>query len=404
MTTPHAATPLRFLRQTNELRVLSVLRTRGASSRTTLAETTGLSRTTLSAITAELLESQAIIEVPVEAEDDARPPGRPPMLLSLNSTAGIAIGVDFGHGRVRAAIANAAHVVLASDVRPHAERTPWTHRVRLAIDLVESLAERDKMTLSALQGIGVGITGPVRAGMKGADLAVSSFSHRFGAPVLVDNNARLAGLAEGTWGAAAGLSDVVYLRLSRGVGAAIILDGRLHRGESGGAGELGHVSIDPAGARCWCGNTGCLESYVSLGSVLAECQAVGATSLQDALDRLSAGDPGVREIFARAGQRIGVVLGAASSILDPKHIVIAGELSLAGDYLLDPLRESLRLSVPGAVFRKLNIRTAKLDESDAARGGIALVLHDPALSPRLYAQQRLRGSDDPAEAAVEEAR
>ncbi|MDQ1703216.1 MAG: hypothetical protein QOF57_2468, partial [Frankiaceae bacterium] len=107
--------PLRFLRQTHELRVLAVLRSRGAASRATVGELTGLSRTTLSAIAAELLQSGAIVEVAANGDEDVRRPGRPVTLLSLNPTAGVAVGVDFGHRRVRISIANAAHALLASE-------------------------------------------------------------------------------------------------------------------------------------------------------------------------------------------------------------------------------------------------------------------------------------------------
>jgi predicted NBD/HSP70 family sugar kinase len=186
-----------------------------------------------------------------------------------------------------------------------------------------------------------------------------------------DNNTRLAALAEAIWGAGAGVQDVLYLRLSYGVGGGLVLGGHLFSGAGGAAGELGHVSVDRDGPRCACGGRGCLERYVSLAAVLEQS---GVRRFDEFLRRIDAGDETAQRIIDDAGTRIGEVLAAACNTVNPDTVVIGGELAEAGDHLLRPLRAVLQQYTHSQVRRQLRIAPAVLGHDDAARGGIALVL------------------------------
>ncbi|TWD74912.1 putative NBD/HSP70 family sugar kinase [Kribbella amoyensis] len=393
------AGPLRLLRETHEERVLAVLRTQGAMTRAQLAEQTGLSRATLSSIVQHLLAGQALTETGAE-EGASRGRGRPVTVLTLNPGGGLAVGMDLQHRAVQVTVANVAHEIVASTGIACSERTPWARRIELASELVESLAAANSLSLKALAGVGVGVVGPVpetgghpatpedsptRAQGKQSKthsraarsrLVHDGLAERFDVPVYVDNNTRLAALGEAIWGAAAGLQNVLYLRLSYGVGSGLVLGGHLFSGAGGAAGELGHVSVDPEWPPCPCGGRGCLERYVSLGAVLEEC---GFRQFDEVLRRLEDGDEAVRSVIARAGERIGTVLAAACNTVNPEMVVIGGELAAAGDVLLDPVRDTVRKHTHSQVRRGLEITPATLGHDDAARGGIALVLRRSAL-------------------------
>ncbi|MFI6829932.1 ROK family protein [Kribbella sp. NPDC050241] len=393
------AGPLRLLRETHEDRVLTVLRTQGAMTRAQLAERTGLSRATLSSIVQELLAADALTETAID-DNTSRGRGRPVTQLTVNASGGLALGMDLGHRLIQVTIANVAHEVVGSAGTDCSERTPWSKRLELALDLVDTLAADNGISLSALAGVGVGVVGPVSetGGHRQPSRATrihlvrDGLTDRFGVPVYVDNNTRLAALGEAIWGAGAGLQNVLYLRLSYGVGGGLVLGGHLFSGAGGAAGELGHITVDPRGPKCACGGRGCLERYVSLAAILEQC---GVRRFDEVLGRLADGDRAVRAVISTAGTRIGEVLAAACNTVNPETVVIGGELAAAGASLLDPIRDAVRKHTHNQVRHGLRIAPAALGHDDAARGGIALVLRRSALLAGYPAAPA-----DPAEAAA----
>lgn len=376
---------LRLLRESHEERLLATLRADGALSRAELGRRTGLSRATLYTIVQHLIANDRVVERAAEAAPD-RGRGRPPTLVALNPGGGLALGVDLGHQRVQVAIANVAHEVIASGSERCKERTPWNRRLAIAVELAERLARTHRISLNALGGVGAGVVGPVAAspaspaGSGGradrAELVRDGLAARFGVPVTVDNNTRLAALAEAIWGAGAGLDNVLYVKLSYGVGGGLVLGGHLHSGAAGGAGEVGHVSVDPDGPRCVCGGRGCLERYVSIPAILQQCEA---QQLEPVLERLRAGDRRTRQVFTTAGRRLGQVLAAACNVVNPEAVVVGGELAEAGDDLLQPAHEAIETYAHRQVRQGLRVRVAELGDEAAARGGIALVLRKSEL-------------------------
>lgn len=381
---PDVAVPnvLRRLRESHEERVLAVLRTHGAQSRGELGRRTGLSRATLYAIIQRLVASDTVVETSAR-QDGARGRGRPATLVTLNPGAGLALGLDLGRRRVHAAIANVAHEVIASDSDSCAESASWSTRMDVALRLVDGMAARSEVSLNALTGVGAGLVGPVHhAGRPGhrrtnrIEQVRDELANRFDAPVHVDNNTRLAALAEAIWGSAAGVQNVLYIRVSYGVGGGLVLDGQLFAGAAGGAGELGHVCVEPDGPACTCGGHGCLERYVCLPAILEQCHA---RRFEHVLGRLRRDDSAVRSVIATAGLRLGRVIAGACNVINPEAVVIGGEVALAGDALLSPARKAIDAYAHRDVRRSLRVHAATLGEAGAARGGIALALHRSTL-------------------------
>lgn len=374
---PLPQSALTQLRDAHRRRALSVLRTDGPTSRAELARRLGLSPTTLTNLANALLNAGSIIEIESPA-NRRRGRGRPGTLLALNSSAGAVAGIDLAHRRVQVTLANMAHEVLGSAAQSHPERTTWRRRVALAAELIERLADEYAIELGALRAIGVGVVGPGDEHATRAEIVTADLNERFGVPVLVDNNTRLAALAETKWGAAAGLRNVLYIRLSQGVGGALILDGRVFHGASGAAGEFGHICVDPTGPACWCGRRGCLESYVSVPAVLAAWRPGQPASLNALLDALSTGQPSALALMADAGRHLGRVLAGVCNAVNPDNVVIGGELVAAGAALLDTTKAALHEHTLPITYRTLHLRTAQLGDDDGALGAIARALHHDA--------------------------
>ncbi|TDC87693.1 ROK family transcriptional regulator [Nonomuraea deserti] len=403
--------PLSQLRRGHEELVLGLLRKHGPLSRGELGRRCGLSRTTLYDILAELVAGGAVVTA--SERETPRGRGRPAETLTLNPDAGQAIGIDFARRGLHVAAINLAHEIVGSASEPHDADLPWEQRVELAGRLVGSLTG-GTLSLGALSAIGVGVVGPVAgpaggpkegdtrddgAGEDGAGGEEPAGPHpaqvllreRFGVPVLLDNNTRLAALGEAIWGAAAGVRDVLYLRLSHGVGGGLVVGGSLHRGAYGLSGEFGHITVDQDGARCDCGGTGCLETVASIRAVLDAYRAAGghAGDVPGLAKAAGAGDAAALAVLDGVGTGIGGVLAALCNAIGPSVIVVGGELAETGTALMDPIERALRAHVMPVSRHRVSLRRATLGEVAGALGGIALVLHESPLLSRYPAGPEL---------------
>jgi predicted NBD/HSP70 family sugar kinase len=380
-----------LVRRTHEERVLAALRAHGALSRSELAKRVGLSRTTLSEITASLLQRGAIIVADTDAAVRAGS-GRPAERLALDPDSGQFLGVDFGHRRVHVAVADASHEVIASGVERYTDDAPWPERLALAFELIDRLSRETGVHYGALQAVGIGVPGPytsARGGTNGVtwkkqlapDGVDHAFAERFGAPVFVDNNTRLAALAEAITERDT-VDNLIYLRLSDGVGGGLVVSGRLVTGSRGFAGELGHVTADPAGAPCRCGKRGCLETIASVPAILRACREAGADveTLEYLAVAVERGDPAVDVVLREIGSTVGRVLGAAAMTLNPREVVIGGEIVRIAPVLVEQAAATLRYelySIPSD--QPLVVRAAQLHDSDGALGAIAAIFHQSPL-------------------------
>lgn len=200
---------------------------------------------------------------------------------------------------------------------------------------------------------------------------------RTGLPVYVDNDANLAALAEHRAGAAAGASDVVMITIGTGIGGGLILGGRLYRGATGAAGEIGHMTIGFEGPECAgdCPGRGCFETYVS-GPALARAgveAGLGPDLDGAAVTELAlAGDPAAREAVGVIGRRLGAGIASLLNLFDPEVVVVGGGVSRAGDLLLEPAREVARERALAPAADRTRIVPARFGE-DAGVVGAALL-------------------------------
>jgi len=354
------------------------------ASRSDLARMTGLSRTTVGSLVADL-QARGLV---VEDVDGNRQPGRgrPPIVLRLDRSAGVAVGIDFDHDRVRVALADLSSTVLGEDITEIDVDHSADEAIDAAVEMVDALRLAAGVDVDQLVGAGIGLPGPIdrRSGAVGSAVilpgwaglpARETLSRRLGLGVQVDNDANLGALAEVSFGAGRGLADIVYVRLGSGLGAGLVIGGRLHHGTAGLAGEIGHVQVTQNGALCRCGNRGCLETVASEGAIRTLLRPGREDDLtrRELLELVAAGDFGATRVVNDAGRAVGRVLADLCNAVNPEAIVVGGELSEAGEPLLGGIREAIdRYALPGAA-QVVRVVHGELGERAEVLGALALV-------------------------------
>jgi len=257
-----------------------------------------------------------------------------------------------------------------------------------AVKLVDEALARSGTEPDRVLGVGLGLPGPIHrsTGTVGSSAILPGWtdvriaevmSERLALPVHVDNDANLGALAELHWGAGHGASTLVYLKMATGIGAGLVIGGRVFHGAGGTAGEIGHATVDEAGPICRCGNRGCLEMFAA-APALAELlrptrgEVTGERVVELALE----GDPGCRRAIADAGSYTGHAVANLCNLFNPERIVVGGSLGAAGEVLLGPLREAVRRRVIPSAVEDVEIVPGVLGDRAELLGAVALVLKE----------------------------
>ncbi len=388
--------------------VLRMIWTERTISRAEIARRANLSRSTVSELVAFLLSTGLVSEAGVGASRG----GRRPINLEFQDEACVIVGLDIGATHLTAVLTDLRGRVLAAEYREWPVRTDPDGTRALAIELIVAcLAKRADVSRSLL-GIGIAVPSPVDprhperlsplvmpdwGGRNGFDVIQS----RFGVPLFIDNDANLGALAEQWWGAGRGVPDFAYIKVATGVGSGHVIEGRVRRGATGVAGEIGHVAIDPRGDQCACGNRGCLVTFVganalverartllpdfpasSLASVPLTIEVIEAAAIAD--------DPLAVQVVSEAAEYLGIAIAGMLNLMNPGAVIIGGGLSRVGHRLLAPLREVvLRRTFVSAVAAS-EIKHSDLGPLGVAVGAATLALEaalaDPSLFPSIGAR------------------
>jgi predicted NBD/HSP70 family sugar kinase len=380
---------LESLRERNRLRVIDALRARGAISRADIARQTGLSRSTVSSLVSDLQAAGVVVERVAETAAPASPQGgRPPVLVALDQSAGAVVGLDFGHDSLRVAVADLSYAILAETSVDIEVDTAAQDALDTAARLVGELIEEAGVARDRVLAAGMGLPGPIdrASGLVHSQPILPSWvglnpagemEERLELPVHLDNDANVGALGESTFGVGRGTRVMAYLRLSAGIGAGLVINGRPFRGARGIAGEIGHVLVDPQGPICRCGNRGCLETFVA-GPALCELlrRSHGPLTVSDLLRLAEEGDAGCQRVLADAGRVVGRAVADLCNYLNPDLVVVGGDLSVAGDVLLEPMREAVRrFAIPAAV-EDVDIVAGTLGGRAELLGALALAGHE----------------------------
>ncbi|MFD8589043.1 ROK family transcriptional regulator [Streptomyces sp. NPDC059637] len=371
------------LHRANLERVVRAVRLAGSLTQAEIARATGLSAATVSNIVRELRDGGAVEVTPTSSG------GRRARSVSLSGDAGIVVGVDFGHSHLRVAVGNLAHQVLAEESEPIDVDVSAAEGLDRAEELVGRLVESTGIGREKVIGVGLGVPGPidVGTGVLGSTSILPGWSGinpreelsgRLGMPVYVDNDANLGALGEVVWGAGRGLRDLAYIKVASGVGAGLVINGRIYRGPGGTAGEIGHITLDESGPVCRCGNRGCLETFTAARYVLGLLGGSHGPGLTvPGMVRLAReGDPGCRRVVSDVGRHVGMGVANLCNVLNPQRVILGGDLAEAGELVLAPIRESVaRYAIPSAA-RQLSVVHGALGARAEVLGALALVLSE----------------------------
>ncbi|MEU5879512.1 ROK family transcriptional regulator [Spirillospora sp. NPDC047279] len=353
-------------RQSTSGDVLRLIREEGVDTRADLVRLTGLSRPAVALRVNDLIARGLV----VERADGPSTGGRPPARLVFNAAGGAVLVANLGKSRGQAAVCD-----LAGQVLVQAEAEPDLPRL---LDQWADLLVKAGTDPAAVRGAGIGVPGPVEfatAEWDGVPIRPAVLD-RFGVPAFLDNDVNIAALGEHR-AAYPDLDDLLFVKVSTGIGAGLVTGGRIQRGALGAAGEIGHIPVRGADAACRCGNVGCVEAVAGGAALLARS---GASDLAAFAALARDGDPAAVALVRDAGRRIGEVIAAAVNLLNPAVVVLGGDLTGAYEHLIAGVREVVYQRSTALATRRLRIEPSRLGDQAGLTGCAALVLAD-VLSP-----------------------
>lgn len=393
--------------------MLSELATTGPQTQADLVRASGLSRATVASIVDEL---RAEGRISLRNGPKASGRGRPPALVQLATGSDVVIGVDFGHSHLSIAVADLTGTILAERGEPmdvhHAAEESLDRAAALIADVVRDLADpgagrvaapaaaSDAVPAHRVVMMGIGVPGPIEvpqgasAGTGGTPSVrvcagtvlpswagydpAAELTGRTGIPAIAENDANLGALGEQRFGAGRGLDNIVFVKVSSGIGTGLVLGGRLYRGSRGAAGEIGHVQVREDGALCRCGSRGCLETVSSADAALALLAPAHGRpmSADDLFELEAAGDPGVLRLLTDMGTAIGRVIAVVAANLDPSMVIVGG--SMARDALVGSVAAAINRYNQPYVAADMRVVPAGLGERASLMGSIALAINAAA--------------------------
>jgi len=378
-------------RQHNSRLILRTIYQNGEISRVDVSRSTALTRTTVSEIVAEFMAEGLVLESGLSPSTG----GKPAILLRVDENARLMLAIDLAESEFRGGLVN-----LRGEIR-HRKTLPVADLDGdAALDLVftlvqELLAAADRPVL----GIGIGTPGlmdpsgmvsqAINLNWQNLPLGELLFQ-KFGLPVYIANDCQVAALSEFTFGDAGSGDSLLLIKAGRGIGAGIIVGGKLIYGDNAGAGEIGHIQVLQNGETCRCGNRGCLETIVSENALVAQARRViqehpgtalfqrgsrpDDLSIETLLLAYQNKDPWVAALVREAAGILGSVAAHLVGALNINQIKIAGSLSRFGDALVEPVREKVQNGTLKALARHTEVGISSLGDDIVILGAASLIM------------------------------
>ena len=378
-------------------------------SRAELSRQAGLSRSTVSTIIQDLLEQGLVQESHVARSG----PGRPPIALRFVEDHSWIVGVEVGSSHLSAVLTDLRGTVL------QALREDWSVQIdpegtlALVERMVRQLCGTVGIAPDALLGLGLAVPCPVdQAGDGTLDSRIlpswrtvpvaQRLSDALGTPIIVDNDANCGAIAERWWGGAQDHDTFVYVKVATGVGAGVIIDGKVYGGSAGIAGEIGHTTVNPNGSDCRCGLRGCLEAEIGSEAVLtrvrkelssgraSRLRGVSNPRLPDVVAAVHQGDPMALDVIHDVGHHLGIAVANLLNLLNPSRVILGGRVTTAGAPLLASLRETVAARAMPSSAARAEISISTLDPEPIARGAATRVLQRALREPSLFSRASAR--------------
>ncbi len=383
-----------LIRAINRSHILNAIKTHGPIGRADIARRTGLSPATVTAISAKLISQQLVLEK--SAGDSSG--GRPPILLVINPKGGYVVGIKLTETHAIGALTDLEAQVIAKSSVTLSGHDPNQVVVDLA-QMVLTLIREQRITKKQLLGVGLGLAGIVDAedgilrqspiyGWNNVPLR-DMLQSELHIPIYIENDVNTLTLTERWFGHGQGVDNFLTVTVGRGVGLGIVANGQFYRGQTGGAGEFGHITMNPNGPLCDCGKHGCLEAYVGDPGLIRSAKEAAARGelpkpidgLDELLSLAEAGNAAAIQIFSQAGQILGIGIANLVNLFNPKKIIISGEGTREGDFLFVPMKESIQQNTMPGLFDPKTVEIAPWGDDAWARGAAGLVLREVFESP-----------------------
>lgn len=374
-----------WMKSVNKSMILNKIRKDGPISRAQIARETNLTPPTVSSNVKELIEQKMVEESDVGQSLG----GRKPTMLVINNNAFYIIGVDAGPESIECIVADLAGRKLKrseTKLQLPINNQQFMDAIKQGIaDCLQRMPE----TQDKVIGIGVAMHGvvDVAAGVSlyAPNLGLSDIPIKeelekaFGLEVKVENDARAMALGEYWFGNHGELESMLAVNIGRGVGAGLIIEGKLYHGSSDIAGEIGHMTIDLHGEICECGNQGCLQTFVTGPAITRKVAGKTSTdslTAEDVYEQAIQGNDDFAAILTEAGKAMGVGLTNLIHIVNPEKIVLGGGVSKAEKFILPAIRETIRASALTPSASQTTVEVSKLGNDATLIGAITLLLVD----------------------------
>lgn len=373
--------------------IMRLIWERRRMSRVEIVQQENLSRSTVSEVIAELLQTGLITEVGSGKSSG----GRRPIILEFRDDSAVILGVEMGAAHVGVALTDLRGRVLAWRDRPHPVRTDPAGTRKLIGKLCSECLGEAKAG-RPLIGIGVAVPSPVHPSRPDelsevvlpawhGRLGLGELGQRLGVHLMVDNDANLGALAESWWGAGRGVDILAYIKVATGVGCGFIVNGEIFRGSTGVAGEIGHLAINPKGKPCICGLRGCLATLVSTQALVERAAellpaypggilAGRVVTIADIEEAAIAGDAMARRLATEAAEYLGVAVAGLLNLMNPAMVVLGGNLAGLGDLVLNPIRETVRRRTLVSQVAAAELLVSELGTQSIAVGAATMVLKE----------------------------
>jgi predicted NBD/HSP70 family sugar kinase len=362
--------------------VLQLILSGQASSRSEIGRLTGLSRTAVTARVSQLMARGLVVEYPTTESTGGRPAGR----LSFNASGGVVLAASIGRSRIQLAVADLGCSLLAEQSFEADQASGPQRCLPPVVDRLYEMLSGCGRALADVRGVGVSVPGSVDLGVGAMvnSVALPSwdgvalaplFQRDLDVPVLVDKDLNVMAIAEQR-GPLSGVRDLLVVKASTGIGVGIVSGGALQRGSLFAAGELGHIPLrDGSGVLCRCGQNNCLEAVAGGWAMVRALQQLGRDvhHVRDAVAIALKGDPEALGMIRDSGRRIGEVLAAAVTLLNPEVVVIGGDLAGAYEPFVAGLRETVYQRSTAVSTRQLRILASTFGERQGLVGCAAMI-------------------------------
>ncbi|QYF84808.1 ROK family transcriptional regulator [Brevibacterium sp. PAMC21349] len=387
----------KLMKSINRSLILNIIREKGPISRADIAKLTKLTPPTVSSFVKELLEAEIVIERNLGESSG----GRKPTLLTLSEDMFHVIGMDVGSQNIKTILTGITGKVIKKSVVPLPAQTTNEALLSLMIDSVSGILNHTKIDEEKIVGIGVGMHGIVDVEQGSSvfapnlnlqDIPIKRvLEERFNMMVKVENDGRAMSLGELWFGNGAGIDSFVCINVGRGIGAGIIINGKLYHGSHFISGEIGHMIIDIDGPQCTCGNYGCLQTFASGPSIVEWVKKemrLGHSSLltnltNGDLEKVTGeliyssaleGDTLCKTALQQAGRYLGVGITNVIHTVNPRRIIIGGGVSNAGDLIMDNIIQTVNQRALTNPAKQTEIILSKFGDDATAMGAVALIL------------------------------